>query len=406
MIYDTKLVLSCNKEDGYRYNFTWNDTGDEQYTLQQKDEKGNWKDIGTFTDAFGTDVIFDEPFSETSYRMITYNKESDTVTLSNEECLLYSTIWPIKDLSIYSDPSGTKAIGIASKGRAYCIIGSENGRFEILYKDGNGYIDSSYCMVDLYEVYGDLMAYDISNSHDSLFAFHEYSIPDITDTVIRGYEDIKVGDRYVVPLLYPVCERLEKAALDAREKGYRLKIYESFRPQKATRYVHDTAKTFSEGIISGKGITYIDYITDNGRYSIDRFLANGTSRHNRGVALDLTLERDGEELHMQTVMHDLSWYSETRRNNEEAELLKEIMKGQGFAGLTSEWWHFQDDEIKERLSPPPLYEGVNIECLVKDDRGIRYRYKDGTFAVDTAVVIDDTDYHFDENGYLKKEGEI
>ena len=48
--------------------------------------------------------------------------------------------------------------------------------------------------------------------------------------------------------------------------------------------------------------TYFQIMTNNGRFNLGSFLARVTSAHNRGIALDLTLEKidGGEELEMQS----------------------------------------------------------------------------------------------------------
>ena len=83
-----------------------------------------------------------------------------------------------------------------------------------------------------------------------------------------------------------------------------------------------------------------------------------------GIALDLTLETlDGEELEMQTRMHDLSWYATIDRNNENADLLNKYMTGAGFAILRSEWWHFQDNETRDALELDYYQYGVTRKGL-------------------------------------------
>lgn len=100
-----------------------------------------------------------------------------------------------------------------------------------------------------------------------------------------------------------------------------------------------------------------------------------------GIALDLTIETlEGKELEMQTDMHDLSVYSTIWHDNSEALVLESIMKDAGFGGLTSEWWHFQDNETRDALSLNIyMYNGVSAEGWIADDTGWRYRRADGSF---------------------------
>ena len=148
-------------------------------------------------------------------------------------------------------------------------------------------------------------------------------------------------------------------------------------------------------------LTYRQVMT-NGTYGINDFLAQGTSRHNYGVALDLTLEdlHTGEEIPMQTEIHDLSWYSVTGRNNANARLLATFMKGAGFGTLSTEWWHFQDDENYKKLSLSPLRNGISAQGWICDSIGWRYRDSLGTFCRMETVTVDGIEYTFGYEGYL------
>ena len=80
----------------------------------------------------------------------------------------------------------------------------------------------------------------------------------------------------------------------------------------------------------------------------ERYVANPAkgSRHNRGMAVDLTLvDEDGIELAMPTDYDDFSPKAhrdapaslEATRNRA---LLERVMTNHGFVGLPTEWWHF------------------------------------------------------------------
>ena len=234
-----------------------------------------------------------------------------------------------------------------------------------------------------------------------------------------------------MPLLYPTAQKLRNAAVEAELRGYKLKIYDSFRPQSATDSIYwktnsILGRSIPNETYSGKKVndlylvnwgpaegetntsnkdygklSYRRLMTNNGAYGLNSFLASGTSRHNFGTALDLTLvDAQGVELPMQTSMHDLSWYSCSARNNDNAMLLQEIMNGAGLGGISSEWWHYQDNEIMLRNAYTPLRTGVSWECWVADSNGWRYRLPDGSFYANSTQTIDDESYTFDENGYL------
>jgi len=355
------------------------------------------------------------------------------VQMSTGPSLIYSTIWNLIDLDVYSAPHGGSVIGTAKKGSAFCILDEEEGMFCVRFGDDVGYLDSNYCMINLPEYIGDLCSYNIANSYASVFMVHGYEIPGITDTIVPGYEDVCLNEKtgeYLVPLLYPAALKLEKAAFAALEKGYRLKIYDTYRPGEGSQGVRDAVEAILANPIPelpyvpkavlkkdpnfvpeiptlpvlplGQVLTYRYLMTDNGRYAINYFIASYGSRHNLGIAMDLTLEEiaTGEELVMQTAIHDLSHYSELSKNGKNAKLLSSIMRGAGFGGLVSEWWHFQDDDAQNSLNLKHLWTGVSPKCWMADDTGWRYRKANGTYYKDCTVTIDDVEYTFDADGYL------
>jgi len=428
------------------YTFTWNETKGEYYDVRLSEDGGKtWMTFAyipadrerTFTTpclkaytdyCVSVVAVGGQPMEDSEFAAV-----AETIQLATGEKLLYSTIWPLMDQKVYADAEATQELGTAAAGSAWCVLGQEGKYLKIRFDGQDAYINGDYCMINLPEYIGNLCDYDITNSYDSIYLVHEYGIENVSGTVITGYEDVQVAEgEYLVPLLYPVAQKLMKAGLEARSRGYTLKIYDSFRPQYATdsiywktnsilgRMIPD--KTYSgktvtdlylvnwgpaEGDdgadVSYGGLSYRRLMTNNGAYSLSSFLASGTSRHNFGVALDLTLvDAEGTELPMQTSMHDLSWYSASVRNNANAELLRQIMNGAGFGGISSEWWHYQDNEIYMKNMYAPLKTGVSCQCWVADNNGWRYRLADGSFYANCTQSIGEESYTFDENGYLVK----
>ena len=434
----TVLQLNATGAKNNQHTFTWNETKGDYYLVQQREaEDAQWQTLMQIpADGDRTYITNSlDPYSYQQYRVIARREQdaqdqepvaqSETIAVQTGSAVIYSTVWPIQDLEVYADPQRSESLGTAEAGEAYCVLDLDNGMFYVRYQDGYGYLDSNYCMINLSEFLGSLCLYDITNSYDSLYKIHEYDIPTVTGEVIIGYEKIHLGaDSYLVPLLYPTALKLEQAALTAAEDGYTLKIYDSFRPQAATYALYEQAYEFSQETIPEDELpedytppeteptepsepeetlppyTYELYMTDNGRYTLNYFLAKGRSRHNQGVAMDMTLVDSSGELQMQTDMHDLSWYSETKQNRNNANTLAKIMKGAGFAGLVSEWWHFQDDENVNALNVPALWNGVTPECWMADENGWRYRRANGTYYTDCTASIDGVEYRFDESGYV------
>ena len=142
----------------------------------------------------------------------------------------------------------------------------------------------------------------------------------------------------------------------------------------------------------------------NGTYQLSAFLAKQVSAHNRGIALDLTLcsLETGQDLEMQSAIHDLSYHSVSSANNENAKLLENYMTAEGFSGLTSEWWHFQDDITRKEIKLATyLEDGVSVEGFTADEKGFKYRRADGSFATGGEMEIGGKKYSLDSEGYCK-----
>ncbi|MCD7755835.1 MAG: hypothetical protein LUJ09_05840, partial [Firmicutes bacterium] len=430
---ESALKLTYEDLGNNVYHMSWNETYGETYELQVKDTAtGNWQTVYTVSydgeRSYTTEHL--DRFVRYQYRVIAlggqlqegslYAAEPCEISFTTGACALYATIWPLHTLDVYTDTDCTQVIATAEKGTAFCVIGTSGDLFLIRTSSGEGYVDGRYCMINLPDYLGDLCSYDITNSYDSLYMVHDYEIPSVTGTVITGYEYVLTVDGdYLVPLLYPAAQKLVVAAQDAISKGYRLKIYDSYRPRCASSNIYSVASsilynsipdsTYTGRIMTdmpilsdGQTLTYYSLMTDSGRYGLGNFLAANGSNHNLGIAMDLTLEKmySSQEMLMQTSMHDLSWYSEVSQNNANADLLEQIMTNAGFGGLVSEWWHFQDNDAKAELGLEHLWTGVDSECWVKDDTGWRYRQADGSFLKSCTRTIDGTSYTFDASGYV------
>lgn len=426
-----KLELAVEELGSNRYALSWKEAKGEGYELQQRIE-GEWLTVASYglkdERAYKTEQL---PSCQDEYfRVISvggqiaegaeFAAEPAEAYIRTELCSTYCTVWPLTELAFYPEPDwNAENAGSIPAGTMLCVLAEENGLFKVRYSGEYGYVDSNYCLINLPEYMGDLISYNITNSYESLYAVHGYEIPEVTGNVVMGYEQVQLGDgRFMAPYLYPCCAKLYEAANEAISRGYRLKIYDSYRPNKATRDIYDKAAVLSyepvpeldiygevpEGLpelAEGETLTYLR-LWSEGSFGLPNFLAQNGSMHNMGIALDLTLETlSGEELEMQTDMHDLSVYSVIYKNNANANLLSEIMKGAGFGGLTSEWWHFQDNDTKSALKLNIyMYNGVSPEGWSADDTGWRYRRADGSFVTGTAE-IGGVSYDFGDDGYCE-----
>lgn len=436
----TDLTVECVDNGENSYTLTWSETRGAYYDVLLSEDGGEtWRTMAyvpadrprTYTTpnlkaytAYSLSVVavggLTMPDSD-------YAAVSETMELKTGAKLLYSTIWPLMEVKAFADKEATKELGTVAAGSAWCVLGQEGQYLKIRYNGQDAYIDSEYCMINVAEYLGNLCLYNITNSYSSIYTIHDYEIKKVTGTVITGYENVQIAPgEYLVPVLFPTAQKLMKAGEAAKEQGYTLKIYDSFRPQNATGQVYwDTASMLYYKVPaltyygkSGKNLGLLDWdpkdedeekkvltfdilMTNNGEYYLGNFLAPGTSRHNFGVALDLTMvDADGKELKAQTSMHDLSWYSVFKRNNANANTMYYIMKDAGFRNITTEWWHYQDEEIYVKNQYKPLQGGVSWECWVADHVGWRYRLADGSFYANCTKIIDEQSWTFDENGYV------
>ncbi len=185
---------------------------------------------------------------------------------------------------------------------------------------------------------------------------------------IRYYSTYNfVGDRidgYLSPtalLTREAASALREVSDELKEKGYRLKIYDAYRPQCAVDHFVRWAADIPD--VRMKTFFYPDLPKD---VLFEREYIMEKSGHTRGSTVDLTLfdmatekELDmggtfdwfGRESHPdfcgdpQTGIYNAQEAAESRRGITEQQfrnrmLLRDVMLRHGFKPLSSEWWHF------------------------------------------------------------------
>ena len=178
----------------------------------------------------------------------------------------------------------------------------------------------------------------------------------ITDVVpdaileIRYYSTYNfVGERidgYMAPvaiMTVKAANALKEVSDELAEKGYRLKIYDAYRPQRAVNHFIRWAENVED--IRMKPYFYPD-VPKSELFEREYIMAR--SGHSRGSTVDLTLldVKTGKELDMGGVF---DWFGElshpdyeniTPQQKANRLILREAMLKHGFAPLDSEWWHF------------------------------------------------------------------
>lgn len=272
--------------------------------------------------------------------------EPDVLTLD----VFDATVWPIQKTDFIFKGANVKANGTLNAGTPAKIVAEHGNYFYVRAGKKRGSILKSDCLINLPDIMPDEIGYDITNAYNCIFRIHGTGIKDVTGESF--YPDVRQDDgTFMVPLMFPVAKKLLTAETRMLEKGYTLKIYDTYRPSSVTKDIYEKTSAFVK-----ENPKYGSYITDEG-YKLTDFVDSSVSNHNYGTALDLTFTdmRNGQDARMQSEMHELSPLSCTKKNNSEAEKLQNFMKDAGFTGAENEWWHF---EIKEAMKEPGSFQIV------------------------------------------------
>ncbi|HBS86999.1 MAG: hypothetical protein A2W91_02165 [Bacteroidetes bacterium GWF2_38_335] len=179
------------------------------------------------------------------------------------------------------------------------------------------------------------------NSSASIPVDHNGKIPDTSLVDITNFDDniifemVYSSDKnffkqkfYDCPkcyLRYEAALALYQVILKIKDRGYKLKIFDCFRPFSVQKKMWE--------------------VLPNRAYVADP--ARGGSIHNKGGAVDLTLaDKEGNELNMGTEFdhfgpesaHSYSALDSTCISNRH--YLKSVMEQCGFVALETEWWHY------------------------------------------------------------------
>ena len=170
---------------------------------------------------------------------------------------------------------------------------------------------------------------------DAAFDIRYYSSNNFTAHKINGY---KAPNAY---LTKEALSALAKAAEDLRQQGYRLLIWDSYRPQKA---VDNFVKWINDENDAGDKSFYPDI--EKSRLLAGNYIA-AKSGHTRGSTVDLTIiKKDGGFVDMggtfdlfSEISHpDYAELTDEQKHNRQ--ILHDAMIKAGFEGIDSEWWHF------------------------------------------------------------------
>lgn len=172
---------------------------------------------------------------------------------------------------------------------------------------------------------------------DAIYEIRYYSTYNFVGKQIDGYED------NCALLTKPAAEELKKINDELLLKGYKLKIYDAYRPQKAVDHFIKWSKDINDNRM--KKIFYPDI--DKSVLFEEGYLAKKSS-HSRGSTVDLTIVdvESEKELDMGGVFDFFSEISHpdykglTEIQYKNRKMLRDIMITHGFKPIDTEWWHF------------------------------------------------------------------
>lgn len=128
------------------------------------------------------------------------------------------------------------------------------------------------------------------------------------------------------------AEKLAKANQEFNKLGYRIKIWDAYRPVTVQYILYKAAPAGAKYFIASP---YKEY----------------KSVHNHAAAVDITLvHMDGSPVEMPTDFDNMNYDSDyrsstkTKAASENRALLRQVMENNGYTGIECEWWHFNDSD--------------------------------------------------------------
>lgn len=188
-------------------------------------------------------------------------------------------------------------------------------------------------------------------------------VPDIAQEMRYAGPDNFTGapvDGYEAPrclLLRPAAQALARVEADLRADGYRLRIFDCYRPKRAVRAFVAWANAPEDGK------TKAAYYPNLPKSALLGDYISPTSGHSRGATIDLTMLRCDENactpLDMGTPFDffdplantDSPAATEAQRANRKR--LVDAMAKEGFSNYPMEWWHFT---LKPEPTPDTFYD--------------------------------------------------
>ena len=172
---------------------------------------------------------------------------------------------------------------------------------------------------------------------DVILEIRYYSTYNFVGERVDGY------DAPVAMLTKEAAEALRNVSDELLTKGYRLKIYDAYRPQSAVNHFVRWANNLKDTRMK----KYFYPELKKGAIFKNGYVAR-KSGHSRGSTVDLTLfdMNTGQEADMGGTFDYFGQRSHfaykklTKEQRANRDMLRDVMTRHGFKGISTEWWHF------------------------------------------------------------------
>ncbi len=172
---------------------------------------------------------------------------------------------------------------------------------------------------------------------DIMLEMRYYSTYNFIGNRINGYEEP------IAILTKEAASALKKVSDELMNKGYRLKIFDAYRPQMSVNYFMDWTKDIND--IRMKKIFYSNLDKAS---LFDKGYIVKQSSHSRGSTIDVTLFdiNTGRDVDMGGTFDYFGELSHsdykniTKEQYDNRMFLRNTMISHGFKPLEKEWWHF------------------------------------------------------------------
>jgi len=172
---------------------------------------------------------------------------------------------------------------------------------------------------------------------DAILEIRYYSTYNFVGARIDGYE------RPLALLTRQAADSLRVINDELKAKGYRIKIWDTYRPQRAVNHFIRWAEDFNDTTMKAVFYPMVDK-----SLLFEKEYIMARSGRSRGSTVDLTLidNLTGKELDMGS---PFDWFGDeshpgytnlTEQQIANRYILWNAMFSHGFKGLDSEWWHF------------------------------------------------------------------